>query len=226
MSTKLTFRESIVLAEAREKDNPNINYTEKIAKNEIVKVIAELEKSESGVFTKLARRFWRLNEAIKRMEAKAAELEPEIREKCEGLFDAGDLVRTRVVATAKFVITLNKKVEQKTPDPVIDYKSIVAELTLLIPAELEEKVKEITVKYTQAKKEQQPARKVGMKVKPKDPNSEEIDEALAEGVITDILGRGAKAFKKMVDAFLKSITKWAVKFDDRLNALKIEAGIS
>ncbi len=223
MSMKLTLREMMVLETARPGDGKDdIEYIEKIAKNEVDRVIAVLEKSESGQFTKIARRFWRLGQLIKAATAKRAALDEDLREKCEGLFAAEDIVLTRVVATAKFVVTLAKKVPKdpsEMPEVVIDYKGIVAELEKLIPAELSERVEEIKAQYTAVKK--QPAKKPAMQVKPKDPASEQVDE----GAVADMTAKALAVFKKVADSILKAFTKWAVKFDDRLAALRLEAGI-
>ena len=208
--SKTTFRESMILAEAR---NPAITYKEKVVKNKIDRVTAELSGSDSAVMTKLAGRYDRLEKAIKKMGEKRNELNEQLKERVTDLFDAEDVVLTRVVETASFTLTLSKLVKSAEQEPkvVVNYQKIAEELAKLIPDELQAKVDEIVKMYTEISiaADKAPALRVKSKV----------DESLvAEGVLDMIKGMAAKVAK-----WVKSMASWAVGYDRKLDALKRQA---
>ena len=209
---KTTFRETIVLSEARRED---LKYSEKVVKNKIDRVTAELSGSESGAMTRLASRYERLDKAIKRMGEKRGELNDQLKEKVTDLFDAEDVVLTRVVETTSFTMTLSKLVKAADQDPkvIINYEEIAKELAKLIPDELQAKVDEITKMYTEVSiaADKTPALRVKSKV----------DESLSEGIMDSIKGMAAKALK-----WAKSMASWAVGYDKKLAALKLKAAKS
>lgn len=206
---KTTFRETLVLSEARRE---NLKYTEKVVKNKIDRVIAEVSGNESGVLTRLAARYERLEKAIKRMGEKRSEINEQLKDKVTDLFNAEDIVFTRVVETTSFTMTLSKLVKGADQDPktVVNYEEIAKELAKLIPDELQAKVDEITALYTQVSiaADKSPALRIKGKV----------DESLNEGVLDIIKGVAAKLMK-----FAKSAASWAVGYDKKLAALKLKA---
>lgn len=202
---KLTLKESFVLAEARD---PNLKYTAKEVKKVIDKVTVQLEGNKSGTMTKLAKEYFNLDKSIKKMEIEREELNKKLKAEVENLFDAEDIIYTRIVETCSFVATLNKI--SKPKDKVeVDYTKIIEELTKLIPEELRVKVDEITATYTTISKTE--PRSPAFKTEPKD---------LEEGI-----GDVFKKIKQLVGALIKSVTRWAVAYDKKLAKLKLEAGI-
>lgn len=193
----------MVLNEVRRED---LKYTEHAVKGKIDRVITELSGSESAVMTKLAGRFKRLQEAIKKMTAKRNELGDDLKEKVKDLFNAEDVVLTRVINTAQFVITLSKDPKQEKPKMVTDYQKVAEELAKLIPTELEERVKEIYELYTQAAA----VNDKGPGVTVKDVK-EGVEEVLSKGI--DSLVAGLKGF-------VNRLAKWAVSYDHRLKAME------
>lgn len=189
------------LFEAR---NPKLTYTEKHVKKVLDRVTVELTGSESGVMSRLTTRYSRLDKAAKLMQEKRNQLNEDMKQVVESLFDAEDEVLTRVVDTVSYTITLSKaeKAESKAPKKSVDYAAIVKELSEMIP-ELQAKIEEITEKYTEI-------------VQPKDtPVKLIVKSKLDEGLTAFARGL-VKSFKEM----LKSIKSWGKGYDKRLNSLK------
>ena len=189
------------LFEAR---NPKLTYTEKHVKKVLDRVTVELTGSESGVMSRLTTRYSRLDKAAKLMQEKRNQLNEDMKQVVESLFDAEDEVLTRVVDTVSYTITLSKaeKAESKAPKKSVDYAAIVKELSEMIP-ELQAKIEEITEKYTEI-------------VQPKDtPMKLIVKSKLDEGLTAFARGL-VKSFKEM----LKSIKSWGKGYDKRLNSLK------
>lgn len=209
---KMTFRETLVLSEARRED---LKYTDKVVKNKVDRVIVELSGSDSATMTKLAGRFERLEKALKTMATKRDELKDQLKEKVTDLFNSDDVIYTRVVETTSFTMTLSKLVKSSEQDPkvVVNYEKIAEELAKLIPAELQAQVEAVTKMYTEVSiaADKAPALRVKSKV----------DESLNEGILDMIKGMAAKVAK-----WVKGMATWAVGYDRKLNALKQKAGVT
>lgn len=209
---KMTFRETLVLSEARRED---LKYTDKVVKNKVDRVIVELSGSDSATMTKLAGRFERLEKALKTMATKRDELKDQLKEKVTDLFNSDDVIYTRVVETTSFSMTLSKLVKSSEQDPkvVVNYEKIAEELAKLIPAELQAQVEAVTKMYTEVSiaADKAPALRVKSKV----------DESLNEGILDMIKGMAAKVTK-----WVKSMATWAVGYDRKLATLKQKAGIT
>lgn len=211
MTDKLTLKERLLIEEetAERKRRSDLTYVEKKVKDQLDRVIVELNGNESGAITRLASRYDRLDKAIKVMGKKRDELNAKIKGEAEELFAAEDVVLTRVIETVSFTLTVSKK--SKVPDKVqVDYESIAAELAKLIPEELQAKVEEITAAYTKItpQADKSPALSVKAKVN--------------EGLLAD-LGAG---IVKIVRSLIKSVTSWALKYDRKLAALKRTAKLA
>lgn len=209
---KLTLKETMVLDEARKQD---VAYTEKKAKNAIVKVTAELQGHDASVMSQLARRFDRLKVAIERMSEKRDELKGNLKERVTDLFNAEDAILTRVVDTASFSLTLAKQSTEKTPKTVVDWEGIAKELSALIPAELEERVKEVHAAYTKINimDPPEPGFKVTNKAAKEAAKNVSVEESIA-----DIWDKLKKAMSKLV----KSVASWSVSYDKKLAKLKAQ----
>lgn len=210
MNVKLTLQESLLLQEARRAD---LKYIEKQASGKLDRVITELEGAESGTMSKLAGKYKRLEQALKRMTATRDELKTKLKTDVAELFEPEELVLTRVVETVSFTLTLSKAPVSKEKTE-IDYKAISEALAKLIPNDLEAKVKEITDAYT----------KVIAGGKFSSP-SIDVDHKLAEGAISQALLYVVGKFKTLIKTLQKSISSWAVDYDKRLGALKKQAQI-
>lgn len=210
--SKTTFKETLVLSEARRDD---LHYTEKVVKNKIDRLIVELSGNESAAMTKLASRYERLDKAIKKMGEKKGELNDQLKDRVTDLFRAEDVVFTRVVETTSFSMTLSKLVKSADQDPkvVVNYEAIANALAKLIPDELQAKVDEITKMYTEISiaADKAPALRVKSKV----------DESLNEGILDMIRGMATK-----VARWAKGMATWAVSYDKKLAALKAKASVN
>lgn len=208
---KLTLKESMVLSEARD---PKLKYTEKQVRNEIDRVTVALEKQKSSAMTKLAEKYYRLDLAMKRMAEERDKVNTEMKETVQDLFDATDIVYTRVVETCSFTLTLAKQAQKPTEKIDYDFQSIAEELAKLIPDDLQSKVDEIMETYKKVIVTQPKSPAFSVKTKIKE------DQDLQESLIAKV-----KALAKMISGFLKKITSWAVSYDKKMSALKKKTGI-
>lgn len=202
-----------VLLEAEEdrKRRADLAYTEKTkgkgAEKVVDRVIVTLSGNQAGVWTRQLRQWNKIKNLMDRLKVKKDTFEGRFKTDAQLLFAAEDEVLTRVVETAEFSVLLKKQVtgDDKTN---VDYEAIVKELTDTMP-QLEEKLKELTERYTIVTK--------GMK--PASPTMTISKDDLKEGLIGDAL----KAIKKMVVEFVKSLKTWGKGYDKQLNALKKRA---
>lgn len=205
----LSFKEHLQLMEARQS---GVTYTEKQVKGVVDKVTASLSGSQSANMTKLAKRYARLEASLAAMKEKHDELNTKLKGEVQGLFEAEEVVRTRVVETAQFTLTMAKEIQKAgTTSTEVDYKAIIAALTVLIPDELQSKVDSITEKYTKVidVPAKPPVKKLSV--------SKELG-ALKEGLLDSMISK--------FGSFVKSIRSWANRYDGKLNALKKKAGVA
>jgi len=197
--THPTFKEHLTLLEARK---PGTKYTEKQVKGVLDKVTATLKGTEAANMTKLAKRYARLEASMKAMKEKHDELNQRLKGDVQDYFEAEEVVLTRVVETAQFTLTLAKEIQKKEGSTEIDYTSIIAALSVLIPDELQSKIDQITEKYTKIVPPKAPIKRLSVS-----------KEVVTEGIL------------ERAKSFLKSIFSWATRFDSKLDKLKRQAGI-
>jgi hypothetical protein len=202
---QLTFKESLSLFEARK---PGLAYTEKQVKGTLDRVTVALKGTDSANMTKLAKRYARLEVSMKAMKEKHEELNTRLKSEVQDLFEAEEVVVTRVVETAQFTLTMAKEIQKTEGSKEVDYNSIIAALSALIPSELQSRVDEITEKYTRLIPPKAPIKKLSV--------SKEVPESinLVEGIFD------------FIKNFVKSITNWATRFDAKLENLKRKAGVA
>jgi len=181
------------LVEAR---NPSLSYTEKSVKNVLDRVILELSDSESASMTKLLKRYERLDKSTKLLKESRDVINTKIKLIADDLFNAEDEILTRVVKTVSYTMTLSKavKAEDKEVEHKINYEAAFNELTKLVP-ELDDKVKEITEKYTSLvqQKDTVPALKV----------KSNLEEGLFD-------------FFRSIKSFISGIFSWGSDYDRKL----------
>lgn len=195
----LTFKEHLFLYEERRQD---LKYTEKQVKGVLDRVSIELAGSEAANMTKLAKRYARLEASIKAMKEKHEELNTRLKGDVAGLFEAEEAVLTRVVETAQFTLTMAKEIK-KADTSEVDYTSIIAALSVLIPDELQAKIEQITTKYTKVVPAKDPIKRLSVS-----------KEVVKEGLMDWVKG------------FVASIMSWASRYDAKLDRLKEKAGIT
>ena len=199
----LTFKEHLTLLEARA---PGVKYTEKQVKNVLDKVTATLKGSDAANMTKLAKRYARLEVSMKAMKAKHEELNSRLKGDFDNLFDAEDVVLTRVVETAQFTLMMSKEIQKTEGSKEVDYDKIIAALSALIPDELQNRVEMITEKYTKMIPAKPPVKRLTV--------SKEL-APVQEGILDTIVSKAK--------AFLKTMLLWGHSYDKKLDSLKRQA---
>jgi uncharacterized protein (UPF0335 family) len=180
------FKSLINLFEAR---NPNIEYQQNIE----TEVVAVLKSYNSQVYTKLAQKVERISQLEAEVKALKEEVKQETRENITDLFDAEDAVRTRVVDTVSFILTLSKD-PKATESP--KYKEILETLSSSLTPELIavlENLKKTMVTVTQ----KAPA----LRIRAKDEQLDEEDNMIARFVnqLKSLVGRWAGSYDRKLD---------------------------
>lgn len=175
-------RQLINLCEGR---NPDLEYQDSESQ-----VIAKLASYKSQSYTKLAQKVNRIKELKDEIKTLEDEVKQEARENVNDLFDAEDAVKTRIVETMSFILTLSKD-PKATETP--KYKEILSELTNHLTPELItvlEQLKKQMVTITQ--------KAPSLTIKP-------IDEGFVGSI-----------FKRLKNAVLS----WGQRYDQKLDRLK------
>ncbi len=194
------------LFEARQ---PNLTYSETKVKNALTKVTLELAGANSAIATKLAKRYERLDRTAKLLKEKRDELNTKIKGVGDELFDAEDVLITRVIQTVSFtmMLTAAEKAEHKQPKKDIDYEAAFKALSALVP-DLQTQAQALLDAYTKIipPKDTPTALKVAARVK----------EDLNEGVMSDFMAK----VKSVAKNLMSSVKSWAAGYDKELSALK------
>lgn len=188
-----------ILLEDRRAD---LNYKEKLVKGQIDRVTVELEAHESSVMTKLASRYFSIDKTIKKLMEVKDKMNAGVKEKAEALFNAEDIVLTRVVETVSFGLTLSKQMQvaESTVERV-NYEKIAKELMALISEDLKPQVDAIIKEATTKTVIPASTKSPGLRITPKN-----------EGFVGDAVNK----FKELVLRF----KNWAKNYDKKLNQLK------
>lgn len=158
------------------------------------KVVAKLKSYNSQVYTKLAQKVERIEALEDEIKALKAEVKSGAREHVNALFDAEDVVRTRVVDTVSFILTLSK---DPKPTETVQYAKVITELEKSLTPELILILENLKAQFkTVTQKE--PSLKII--AKPKD----DLEESM-------------HSYQRKFDAF---IHQWAERYDDKLDSLK------
>ncbi len=192
-----------------ESRNPNWKYIEKRTKGALTKVTLELEGNDSGAMSRLMTRYKRLDRQWKMLEERRNEVNRQVKDVADQIFDAEDALSTRIIETVSYTVMLTKATpaSEKAATSKTDYESAFAELARLVP-ELEDKAKEILAKYTEL-------------VPPKDtPSALKYTAKLEEGFGDAIRGWVSKA-----KAFVKEMLSWGRSYDAKLDAFRRKYGL-
>jgi regulator of replication initiation timing len=180
----------VEIHENDENDNSQINIDRMVDR-----VVANLKSYKSQTYTKLGQKLQRIDQLTAEIEKLKQESKSEARELVADLFDAEDVVRTRVVKTISFTFTLGKNPKATE---TYKYAQILSELEKSLTPEL------ITV--LEGLKEQFKS------VVQKEPILRyEKNESVNEGV-----GERLKSYYAKVKNL---IINWSVKYDDKLRML-------
>ena len=115
------------VAELFEERKSGIVYVEKKVKGQLDRVTAELKGHPSSVWTKLTQEYVALEAAVSALSEQRNEINARLKDKAAELFDAEDMVLTRVVETCQLTITLSKKTRKEASEKV-DAEAVVKAL--------------------------------------------------------------------------------------------------
>lgn len=159
------------------------------------KVVAQLKSYNSATYTRLANRVEKLTQLEAEIKAIKSEVKTLVKENIADLFAADDAVKTRVVDTVSFIMTLSK---DPKPTESYQYAKIVEALTEHLTPELMMVLEDIKQKFkTVTQKEP------SLKIQKKD---------LTESVVAK--------FKDYFRKFRRFIENWARNYDSKLLDLK------
>lgn len=168
------------------------------------KAIAVLKSHDSAPYTRLANNIQRLAE----LEAEVKELKESIksdtRTHVQALFEAEDVVRTRVVETVSFTLTLSKDPEATE---TFKYKEILTELAKSFTPELIEKMNDLK-KTFKSVTQKAPSLKLQTK--------KDLKEEFSLKATISFL-------KKTATKFLSYVKSWGKNYDKKLSSLKEKA---
>jgi hypothetical protein len=176
----------------KEEREAGLTYTPKAVKGKIERVVVQLEGAKSSAFTKLAARYKDLDAAMNDLTEARNALNAEIKDRVESLFNAEDVVLTRVVETVSMTATVSKAA---AAEDKVNYEAVVDALSKLVP-DLTSKIEELKKQFTVAGKAKSP----GLRV------------SVAEGAIDTLIGK--------LKSFLTSIKSWGSVFDKKLSKVK------
>lgn len=184
------------------KNSEDITYSSEEKKGVITKVIARITGITSGRYTKLGRNLKKIEQLESEIKILKAEVKTDTKELIQDLFNADDIARTRVVETVGFLFELTK-------DPVasksVKYQKVLEELETHLTPELVVVLESIKKKFTSPPVQ-------------KSPSLSYVDKGGMNEASTGIFDK----IKTFFARFLKTTERWAVSYDDKLDALKEE----
>jgi len=134
--------------EARQLDNSNISYVEKLVKKQVDKVVAVLKGSKSAFATTIAKSYRSIQHHEKEIIRLKKEQSDLIKSVEQDYFDPADAVLTRVIESVQFVITYTKvTVTPSKTSSKVNYEKAMAELAIQLP-ELDEVLAVLIKKHT------------------------------------------------------------------------------
>lgn len=160
------------------------------------RVTAALKGRDSEKYTKLGQKIQRIETLSKELDDLQAEVKAETKTDIADLFDAADAVKTRVVETLSLIFTLSKNPATQNNPK---YKDILETLSADFTPDLIKKMEAL--------------KKTMVTVVNKSPSLRVTH--LKEGKFSSF-------FKKLKNYF----TAWGIQYDEKLDALKAQAGIA
>lgn len=161
------------------------------------KITAKVSGHLSASLTKMAKNIDHISKLQEEIDLLSKETKADAREVMSDLFTAEDEVRTRVVETRSFSITLTK-----TPKPTetVKYTKVLEEFTEHLTPELIQILEDIKAKHTTVT---QKAASLSYKAN--------------ESIITNPLIK----IQKYLQKFLPFVDKWCSSYDKKLDSLKL-----
>ncbi len=174
------------------------------------KVVATLKSYNSQSYTKLAQKVERIETLEEEIKVLKLQVKGEAKEHVHSLFEAEDTVRTRVVDTISFIITLSK---DPKPTETVQYAKVIAELEKHLTPELIVILENLKAQFkTVTQKE--PSLKIVKKdhtVTQKEPSLKIVKKDLKESI---------DAFVRYTEKFNNFVDVWSNRYDFKLDTLK------
>lgn len=190
------------LIEAR---RPEAVYTEKKVKGVVDRVIAELSAQQASAFTKLAEQYKEISDLLDQLKKKKDQLSDDIKLRVDDMFDAEDILYTRVVETAKVTATVSKATTYTRK--YFDEEGFMTELLDMVP-ELANEITMLKEQYTRISEEE---RSPSLRIKIKE-DDKEANKSVFRNFYRKVRDLAARVRNR--------IANWAARYDSRLNNLK------
>jgi hypothetical protein len=128
--------------------NDEIEYKEKKVAGLLDRVTAKLAGKKSEIFTKMAKRYKKIDNAIKFLGEEREQLNEKVKMHMGEMFDAEDEVLTRVIESVSLTATLSKRTPASTKEvESFDTEGFISALYETLP-ELENQLNELVKRFT------------------------------------------------------------------------------
>lgn len=176
--------------------DPKKTYTFKEIKGKVEQIILKLEGSESGVYTKMSKRYKEIDVELKKLNKERDGMNEKIKaDILENYFDAEDAVFTRIIETTSLTAQIAKTPQ---PKPKVDNDLVMEKLLELMP-ELTDKIKELQKECTVIATPRAPSLTVKT---------------------NESVGDTWNKLMQRLKRFASSIFEWGNRYDTKLNKIK------
>lgn len=190
-----------IINEARQTD---LEYKEKKVKDVLDRVTVTLGGHYSGLVTKIVKEYIALEDAIEELNKKRNELNVQMKEEGEFLFNAEDEVLTRVIDTVSATLTISKKIVDKKES--FDVEKAFQDLTALVP-ELKDKVDEIIKANTSVSETLKSPRLTVKRKVEEDVSDDRVDQLVSnfENKVTNYVRNWSESYGQKLQAILAQV---------------------
>lgn len=203
------------------KESDNISYELDTTKKtgEIKAVIAKLQRQEASAFTKLASRYLRTVRLMKTLDQKKKELNKNIKELAENLFDAEDMIYKRLIKTLSLTVTLSAAGEKQVEE--FDEEGYITELEEIVEG-LGTDLEELKAKYTTLTTSKVPTKLMEPKANLDQLKQEilDLERGIKNESVIDIAARWWVAFRNVINSYTKTLRRRLQKVDRQLITLE------
>lgn len=172
---------------------PNVSYSFKEVKGQVLSITVKLEKNKSSAMTRLASRYKEVDAEMKKLQEERDSMNIKVKSELLEYFDAEDAVLTRIVETVSLTAQLSKQSQDSTK---VDDTAVIAKLLENATPELAEQIAKLREQCTSIVK----AKSSALTVK--------INEGIFDGI------------KNTIIKFAKSVMTWAKGYDRKLDKIR------
>lgn len=182
-----------------------IEYKEKKVKGLLDRVTATLSGTRSGIYTRIANRYKRIDVLIDKLQEQRNRLNEQVKEHVVDLFDAEDECLTRVVETVSLTVTLSKRTPAGSKEiSDFDTEGFLEELYSTFP-DLEKQLNYLKDKYTTLETVEIPEKSPALRVKLNEDHNENVADKLEDysDLVYQKVMKGLESFDRKL-AHIKS----------------------